>query len=157
MHEMLTVIFLDLKGSTAYAKSNDPELVLMTINQIFSDLVGILENHDITVTQYLGDGFMALIRGHRRAYRVAAALAMEDALIEFNQPRRVLGLARCLLESASTPVVFVWAILARIAKPISPQLAPPPTRLPGCNMKRNRKDQRRNLCDFYLVSAKRPV
>jgi class 3 adenylate cyclase len=32
-----TVMFLDLKGSTDYVRSNDPEVVLMTLNQMMAD------------------------------------------------------------------------------------------------------------------------
>jgi hypothetical protein len=33
-------MFLDLKGSTDYVRSNDPEAVLMTLNQMMADWKG---------------------------------------------------------------------------------------------------------------------
>ena len=38
-----TVMFLDLQGSTDYVHSNDPEVVLMTLNQMMADFAAVLE------------------------------------------------------------------------------------------------------------------
>jgi class 3 adenylate cyclase len=91
--ETATVLFLDLQGSTDYMRVTDPEVVMLAINQMMADLAGVLERHGAEVTAYLGDGFMALVRGRDHARRgVAAALDLGAALEEFNRPRRVLGL-----------------------------------------------------------------
>jgi class 3 adenylate cyclase/Tfp pilus assembly protein PilF len=107
--ETATVLFLDLQGSTDYMRVTDPEVVMMTINQMMANLAGVLERHGAGVTAYLGDGFMALVRGRDHARRaVAAALDLGAALAEFNRPRRVLELP--LLEGrlgVSTGEVFL--------------------------------------------------
>jgi class 3 adenylate cyclase/uncharacterized protein HemY len=87
-----TVMFLDLKGSTDYVRSN-PEVVLLTLNQMMADFAQVLEKYQVAVNQYLGDGFMALIRDADHAERaVNAALDLVNALREFNRPREILGL-----------------------------------------------------------------
>jgi len=91
--ETATVLFLDLQGSTDYMRVTDPEVVMMTINQMMANLADVLERHGARVTAYLGDGFMALVRGRYHArHAVQAALALGRALDDFNRPRAVLGL-----------------------------------------------------------------
>lgn len=91
--DMATVLFLDVQGSTEYARSRDPEVIMMTLNQMMAEFETVLEHHRASVTAYLGDGFMALVRGADHARRaVAASLELVGALREFNQPRLVLGL-----------------------------------------------------------------
>lgn len=93
IREDATVIFLDLQGSTDYARNQDPEVVMITLNQMMADLAGVLERHSASVTAYLGDGFMALLRGTNHAKRaVAAALDLDAAMGAFNRPREVLML-----------------------------------------------------------------
>jgi class 3 adenylate cyclase len=91
--EPVAVLFFDLKGSTDYGRTNDPQVVMMTLNQMMAELEPVLERHEARVTAYLGDGFMAVLRGVDHALRaVEAALGMLAALREFNRPRRVLKL-----------------------------------------------------------------
>jgi class 3 adenylate cyclase len=91
--ETATVLFLDLQGSTDYMRVTDPEVVMMTINQMMANLADVLRRYGACVTAYLGDGFMALVRGRDHAFRgVQSALALGRALDEFNRPRQVLGL-----------------------------------------------------------------
>jgi len=91
--ETVSVLYLDLKGSTEYARSRDPEEVMMTLNQMMTDLVGALRRHDARVTAFRGDGFLALLREADHAVRaVSAALSLFDAIKVFNEPREVLGL-----------------------------------------------------------------
>ena len=91
--ETATVMFLDVQGSTEYARSRDPEIVMMTLNQMMAEFTAVLKRHDVAVTAYLGDGFMALVRGTDNAWRaVRSALDLGESLSEFNQPRDTLGL-----------------------------------------------------------------
>lgn len=91
--ESATILFLDVQGSTEYARTSDPEVVMMTLNQMMAGFEKVLDCHQALVTAYLGDGFMALLRGTEHAKRgVLAALEMVEALREFNLPREVLGL-----------------------------------------------------------------
>ena len=91
--EPLTVLFLDLKGSTSYALENPPEVVMMTLNQMMSDMVATLRRHDALVSVFRGDGFMAMFRGHHHAIRsVSAGLELCREMADFNEPRAILGL-----------------------------------------------------------------
>jgi class 3 adenylate cyclase/Flp pilus assembly protein TadD len=91
--ETATILFLDVQGSTEYARSQDPEVIMMTLNQMMAEFETVLERHSATVTAYLGDGFMAILRGSEHARRaVLASLELVSALREFNQPREILGL-----------------------------------------------------------------
>ncbi len=77
--EPLTVLFLDLKGSTSYALDNPPEVVMMTLNQMMSDMVATLRRHDALVSVFRGDGFMAMFRGHHHAARAPSRPAWISA------------------------------------------------------------------------------
>jgi class 3 adenylate cyclase len=89
--EVLSVMFLDLQGFTAYAAAHDPERVFTTLNQIFTEMEDELARHEATVNQYLGDGFMALFRGAHHATRaVRAALDLSASLGDFNRARALL-------------------------------------------------------------------
>ena len=89
--EMLTVIFLDVQGSTEYAQDLEPEDVMITMNQMTAEFVGIMKNHQVSVSSYRGDGFMAMVRERNHAWRaVAAALDMVQAMKDFNAPRELI-------------------------------------------------------------------
>jgi class 3 adenylate cyclase len=91
--ETARVMFLDLKGYTEYARDTDPEVVMLTLNELMTDLGVILQRYQIHANQYLGDGFMALVRDKDHAVRaLSAALELRVTLEEFNRPRKVLGL-----------------------------------------------------------------
>jgi class 3 adenylate cyclase len=92
VRESVTVLFLDLKGSSEFAKGRDPEVVLMTLNQMMSDLYAVLRRYEGR-SSFRGDGFMAIFRDTDHAVRgVTSALEMTRALAEFNEPRELLGL-----------------------------------------------------------------
>jgi adenylate cyclase len=66
---------------------------MMTLNQMMAEFTAVLKKHEVAVTAYLGDGFMALVRGTDNAWRaVQSALDLGEALSAFNQPRDTLGL-----------------------------------------------------------------
>ena len=91
--ETVTVMFLDLQRSTEYMRDTDPEVVMVTLNQMLANFAAILGEQGVMVTVYLGDGFMGLVRGADHAARgVTAGLALAAALKEFNRPREVFGL-----------------------------------------------------------------
>jgi class 3 adenylate cyclase len=91
--EPLSVLFLDLKGSTAYALDTPPEVVMMTLNRMMIEMVATLRRHDALLSGFRGDGFLALFRGPNHATRaVLAGLDLCRRVEEFNEPRVVLGL-----------------------------------------------------------------
>ncbi len=91
--EPLSVLFLDLKGSTSYALDTPPEVVMITLNQMMANAVATLRKHDALVSAFRGDGFMAMFRGQQHALRaVSAALDLCGNIEEHNEPRVILGL-----------------------------------------------------------------
>jgi class 3 adenylate cyclase/Tfp pilus assembly protein PilF len=91
--EPLTVLFLDLKGSTDYALTVPSEVVMMTLNQMMADMTAVLRRYDALVSGFRGDGFMAIFRGQNHATRaVEVALELFQELEDFNEPRGILGL-----------------------------------------------------------------
>jgi class 3 adenylate cyclase len=91
--ETLSVLFLDIQGSTSYALDTPPEVVMLTINQMMANAVATLRNHDALVSVFRGDGFMAMFRGQYHATRsVTAALELCRLNDEYNEPRVILGL-----------------------------------------------------------------
>jgi class 3 adenylate cyclase/Tfp pilus assembly protein PilF len=91
--ELLTVLFLDLKGSTDYAPEVPSEVVMMTLNQMLADMTAVLRRYDALVSGFRGDGLMAIFRGQDHATRaVEVALDLFQELEEYNEPRRILDL-----------------------------------------------------------------
>lgn len=89
--ESATIFFLDLEGSTDFARSRDPQEVMMSVNQMMADVAPVLRQHSVQMAAFCGDGFLALVRGSGHAERaVASGLGVIAALREFNEPRRVL-------------------------------------------------------------------
>jgi class 3 adenylate cyclase len=93
--EVATVLCIDVEGAAACSREGDPEVVLLTLNQVLADLEVVLDRHKGQVTSYVGGGFMALFREARHAERaVSAALDLMAALDEFNRPRSILNLVQ---------------------------------------------------------------
>jgi class 3 adenylate cyclase/tetratricopeptide (TPR) repeat protein len=89
--EPISVLFLDIQGSTNFVRDHDPAEVMLTLNQLMADLVGVLRKHEAHVNVFRGDGFMALVRGEHHARRaVEAALDMNESIRRFNEPREKL-------------------------------------------------------------------
>jgi class 3 adenylate cyclase len=91
--EVASVIFLDIQGSTEFARGRDPADVMMTINQMMGEMVAVLRRHDAQTSIFRGDGFLAIVRGSDHAARaVDTGLDLVASLREFNEPRAVLKL-----------------------------------------------------------------
>jgi adenylate cyclase len=54
------VMFLDIRGFTAFAEKRSPEEVVAYLNVIFDDAVEAVVAHHGIVNKFLGDGFMAV-------------------------------------------------------------------------------------------------
>ena len=55
-----TILFADLAGFTALAERLTPNDVVVTVNEYFSALVKIIEDHGGAVTQFQGDAILAV-------------------------------------------------------------------------------------------------
>jgi ABC-type oligopeptide transport system substrate-binding subunit/class 3 adenylate cyclase len=92
--KLVTILFADLSGFTALTENLDAEVARDLVNACFERLVPPIEQHGGVVDKFLGDGVMALFgapvaheNDAERALR--AALAMRQALADFNQTRQV--------------------------------------------------------------------
>src|SRR5215212_3272555 len=60
VEEEITVMFVDIRSSTAQAAAMKPADVVEMLNDFFRVTVRVVEEHGGMVSKYLGDGFMAL-------------------------------------------------------------------------------------------------
>ena len=86
----VTVVFSDLRDSTALGERLDSEAVREVLNVYFTEMQAVLQRHGGRVEKFIGDAIMAVFglpRTHEddalRAVR--AALEMRDALTEMNE------------------------------------------------------------------------
>src|SRR6058998_1382427 len=89
VRKTVTIVFSDLKGSTAMGEKLDSEAVREVMSRYFDEMAGALEQHGGTIEKYIGDAIMAVFglpRLHEddalRAVRAAAE--MGEALAELN-------------------------------------------------------------------------
>ena len=86
----VTVVFSDLKGSTALGERLDSEAVREVLDVYFTEMRGVLERHGGLVEKYVGDAIMAVF-GLPRLHEddalraVRAAHEMRSALTEVNR------------------------------------------------------------------------
>jgi predicted ATPase/class 3 adenylate cyclase len=96
--KLVSLVFADVVGSTAWTAGQDPEFVRRTMTRYFARMKNIAEVHGGTVEKFIGDAVMAVF-GVPLAHEddaeraVRTALAMRDALADLN---RELGVAIAL-------------------------------------------------------------
>lgn len=82
----IAVVFLDLRGFTAFTETSDPEEVMSVINEYYAGMGPIIQRHGGTLNSYAGDGIMvffndpivvpdAAARAARMALEMQAAFA----------------------------------------------------------------------------------
>ena len=54
----ITVVFLDLRGFTAFAESNEPEEVMAVLREFHAEMGQIILAHEGTLERFTGDGMM---------------------------------------------------------------------------------------------------
>jgi ABC-type antimicrobial peptide transport system permease subunit/class 3 adenylate cyclase len=92
----ITVLYVDMRGSTTFAESHAPEDVMAALNQYFEVIILATEAYGGIVNRFVGDeavcvfGAPTEIRDHAER-AVQAALAMREGLAYVNQKRTALG------------------------------------------------------------------
>jgi class 3 adenylate cyclase/tetratricopeptide (TPR) repeat protein len=89
VRKVVTVVFSDLKGSTALAERLDTEALREALNTYFNTMREVLEKHGGTVEKYIGDAIMAVfglpqLHEDDAIRAVRAAAEMQEALIGLN-------------------------------------------------------------------------
>ena len=81
----ITVMFTDIKGSTAYFEKYGDVAGLMMVHQCNDALRQIVEGHGGKVVKTIGDAIMATFEDCKES--VLASIEMQKSLIEFNAPK----------------------------------------------------------------------
>ena len=94
----VTVLFTDVRGFTSLCEGRSPQQVLQLLNEYFSVLTTVIEQHGGVVDKYIGDAVMALFGAPAHcddaaARALQAALAMQTALAQLNAALAARGLA----------------------------------------------------------------
>ena len=87
--KLVSVVFADVVGSTAFGSENDPEAVRSVMGSYFERMKSIAELHGGTVEKFIGDAVMVvfgvpLLHDDDAERAVRAALAMRDAMTDLN-------------------------------------------------------------------------
>ncbi|HEX5938335.1 MAG TPA: adenylate/guanylate cyclase domain-containing protein [Actinomycetota bacterium] len=89
VRKIVTIVFSDLKGSTALAERLDTEALREALNTYFNTMREVLEKHGGTVEKYIGDAIMAVfglpqLHEDDALRAVRATAEMQEALVGLN-------------------------------------------------------------------------
>jgi adenylate cyclase len=92
----ITVVFLDLRGFTAFAETAEPEEVMSVLREYHADMGRLIMEHEGTLERFTGDGMMVFFNdpvvvenAAERAIRMA--LAMRERVAELTARWRKRG------------------------------------------------------------------
>jgi adenylate cyclase len=75
---LVTMVFCDIRGYTAFAERHDPETVVQVLNLYFQNLSELVVGHGGDIDKYVGDQIVAVFQGEQMvANGVRCALAMQ--------------------------------------------------------------------------------
>src|SRR5262249_56542680 len=63
--EVATVLCFDIEGATACSLEGDPEVVLLTLNQVLADLEVVLDRYKGHIAGFVAGGVLAFFPEHR--------------------------------------------------------------------------------------------
>jgi adenylate cyclase len=87
---VITVLFSDLEGFTAFASNHSPDEVVEALNAYMTRMVTVVSDHGGTVDKFIGDAVMAFFgapvpRFDHAARALACAVAMQDECAKFRR------------------------------------------------------------------------
>lgn len=93
----VTVLFADLVGFTALSEKLEPAVLVRVLNGYFERMSRAITDHRGHVSKFIGDGILALFGAlapnpWQADDAMRAALAMRDALVEYNRVLATEGL-----------------------------------------------------------------
>jgi predicted ATPase/class 3 adenylate cyclase len=93
--KLVSLVFADVVGSTAWGAQHDPEFVRRSMTRYFERMKAIAETHGGTVEKFIGDAVMVVfgvpqLHEDDAERAVRAALAMQESVVDLN---RDLGIA----------------------------------------------------------------
>jgi adenylate cyclase len=96
----ITVVFLDLRGFTAFTETADPEDVMAVLGEYHAAVGALVLDHEATLERFTGDGIMVFFNDPvpvpdpaQRAARMAIAMQREVARLAVGWARRGYELA----------------------------------------------------------------
>jgi adenylate cyclase len=94
----VTILFADLRGFTTMSEKFPPRELLALLNRYLDRMSREIERHGGVIDKFIGDAIMALFgapvaQGDAADRALAAALAMEHALVDLNRELQAEGLA----------------------------------------------------------------
>ena len=97
--KLVSVLFADVVGSTAFGSDHDPEVVRSVMGSYFERMKQVAERHGGTTEKFIGDAVMVVfgvpvLHDDDAERAVRAGLAMRDAMAELNADLRVALAAR---------------------------------------------------------------
>lgn len=89
VNQLITVLFADIRGFTAFSEKEKPEKVVGLLNRYFSVMTEIIFDHGGTLDKYIGDGLMAIFGAPTATEEdalnaVKAAVTMQKRLEKLN-------------------------------------------------------------------------
>jgi len=86
----ITVLFADVRGSTALSEKAEPEVWLAQLNEYMNEMTEAIFEYDGYLDKFMGDGIMAIwnafgTQSHHSELAVRAALAMLERLAVLNE------------------------------------------------------------------------
>ncbi|GAC1545584.1 MAG: hypothetical protein NVS3B10_09650 [Polyangiales bacterium] len=93
----VTILFSDIRSFTTLSeKMDDPQALVALLNEYFTEMVGIVMEHDGVVDKYIGDAIMAVFgapveKEHDALNAVKASVRMRQALRKLNARLQARG------------------------------------------------------------------
>jgi class 3 adenylate cyclase len=98
----VAILFVDVRGFTAFSQNRAPELVVSVLNQFFETAVDAIAASGGTVNKYLGDGLLAIFGAPVTLEKPGCAAV--EAATEISQRLRALNQS---LEAAGVPAMKI--------------------------------------------------
>ena len=92
----VAIMFLDIRGFTAFSEVHEPSEVVAFLNSVFEFMIDQVNTHDGVINKFLGDGFMAVFGAplsddlcSKKA--IKAALAIHESLESKKRSGEIIG------------------------------------------------------------------